>query len=96
LLWVRVVVADSWWLRLRGLAWNPNPPEGWALLFPHCRSVHTFGMCFPIDVVFLNRWGWPVEVRRHLGPRRVVSCRAAAAAIEMRAGDADRHFVVVE
>jgi len=93
---VRVVVADSLWIRLRGLALRRHPPDGWALLFPRCRSVHTFGMRFPIDVVFLDRWGWPIEVRHQVGPRRVVSCRAAAAAIEMRAGDADRHFVVVE
>jgi len=53
-------------------------------------------MRFPIDVVFLDRWGWPVDVRHHVGPCRVVTCRAATAAIEMRAGDADRHFVVVE
>jgi len=53
-------------------------------------------MRFPIDVVFPDRWGWPVEVRRRVGRRRVVSCRAAAAAIEMRAGTADRHFVVVK
>jgi uncharacterized membrane protein (UPF0127 family) len=53
-------------------------------------------MRFPIDIVFLDRWGWPVEVKRRVGPRRVVSCRAAAAAIEMRAGAADGHFVVVK
>jgi uncharacterized membrane protein (UPF0127 family) len=53
-------------------------------------------MRFPIDVVFLDRWGWPFEVRRAVPPRKIVSSRAAAAVIEMRAGAADRHFVVVE
>ena len=53
-------------------------------------------MRFPIDVVFLDRWGWPIGVRRKVGPRRIVFCRFAAAVIETRAGDADRHFVVVE
>jgi uncharacterized membrane protein (UPF0127 family) len=53
-------------------------------------------MRFPIDVVFLDRWGWPIEIKRAVRPRRVVSCHAAAAVIEMRAGAADRHFVVVE
>ena len=53
-------------------------------------------MRFPIDVVFLDRWGWPVEIRRGVLPRRVVRRRSAAAIIETAAGAADRHFVVVE
>ena len=65
-------------------------------MFPRCRSVHTFGMSFPIDVIFLDRHGWPIDIRRGVGLGRVVICRRAAAVIETRAGDADRHFVVVE
>jgi uncharacterized membrane protein (UPF0127 family) len=53
-------------------------------------------MRFPIDVVFLDQWGWPIDVRRAVRPRRVIGCRAASAVIEMRAGAADRHFVVVK
>ena len=53
-------------------------------------------MRFPIDVVFLDRRGWPIEVRRQVPPNRVVTCRSAAAVIEMKAGAADRHFVVLE
>ena len=53
-------------------------------------------MRFPIDVVFLDRHGWPIEVRRAVPPNRVVTCRRAAAVIELKAGAADRHFVVVE
>jgi uncharacterized membrane protein (UPF0127 family) len=53
-------------------------------------------MRFPIDVVFLDRWGWPIDVRRAVQERRMVTCRVASAVVEMRAGDADRHFVVVE
>ena len=90
------MVAKSRWARLRGLAWRREPPDGWALLFPRCRSVHTFGMRFPIDLVFLDRHGWPIAIRRSVRPGRIVRCRRAAAVIETKAGDADRHFVVVE
>ena len=90
------MVAETWWARLRGLAWRREPPDGWALLFPRCRSVHTFGMRFPIDVVFLDRHGWPIAIRRGVRPGRIVRHRNAAAVIETKAGDADRHFVVVE
>jgi uncharacterized membrane protein (UPF0127 family) len=53
-------------------------------------------MRFPIDVVFLDRWGWPVEIRHSVPPRRVVKRRSAAAVLETASGAADRHFVVVE
>jgi hypothetical protein len=53
-------------------------------------------MRFPIDVVFLDRHGWPIAIERSVKAGRIVSCRRAAAVIEARAGDADRHFVVVE
>jgi uncharacterized membrane protein (UPF0127 family) len=53
-------------------------------------------MRFHIDVIFLDRHGWPIAIRRSVGPSRVVTCRRASAAIETKAGDADRHFVLME
>jgi uncharacterized membrane protein (UPF0127 family) len=53
-------------------------------------------MRFPIDVVFLDRHGWPIDIRRAVKPGRVVACKRAAAVLEMRVGAADHHFVVVK
>jgi hypothetical protein len=53
-------------------------------------------MRFAIDVAFLDHHGWPIGIRRGVRPGRVVTNRRAAAVIETKAGDADRHFVVVE
>jgi len=53
-------------------------------------------MRFPIDVVFLDRHGWPIAIVRGVGRGRIVAHRRAAAVIETRAGDADRHFVLME
>ena len=44
--------------RCRGFwAWllldRHRAPEG--LLIPRCRSVHTYGMRFPLDLLFLGR-----------------------------------------
>ncbi len=63
--------------RMRGLR-----DRGWlapdhALLLPRCRSVHTFGMAFPIAVVFLDRDLKIVGVRR-TSPARLVLPRARA------------------
>jgi uncharacterized membrane protein (UPF0127 family) len=88
-------VARRFGERLIGLSWSGRP-RALALLIPRCRSVHTFGMRFPIDVVFLDRRGWRIAIRHGVKPGRVVSHRRAAAVLETKAGDADRHFVVVE
>lgn len=77
--------------RLLGLAFLRGGalPPGHALLIPHCRSVHTFGMRFAIDVAFLDERGRPLRVERALPPRRFASCRRAFAVLETRAGEAD-------
>ncbi len=74
---------------LLGLALLADLPPRHALLIPSCRSVHTFGMRFPLDLVFLDRAGRPLRVVRDVGPRRVATCLKASAVIETRAGGAD-------
>jgi uncharacterized protein len=76
--------------RLLGLAFLDEMGADEALFIPRCRSVHTFGMRFPIDVLFVDRDWRLVRMVRDLPPWRVASCREAAAVIEVRAGEADR------
>jgi uncharacterized membrane protein (UPF0127 family) len=54
--------------RRRGLA-GRDALEGVLVIRP-CRQVHTFGMRFPIDVAFCDRYGFVLH-RSTLGPRRV-------------------------
>jgi uncharacterized protein len=68
--------------RLLGLAFMPPPPLDHALLIPSCRSVHTLGMRFPIDVTFLDEAGQPLRVARAVPPRRVLFERRAFAVLE--------------
>jgi uncharacterized membrane protein (UPF0127 family) len=77
--------------RLLGLAFMRNPPPpGHALLIPHCRSVHTFGMRFAIDVTFLDADGRPLRVIRAVPPRRVLYERRAFAVLEERPANQQR------
>src|SRR3954471_23412614 len=69
--------------RLLGLAlMRRAPPPGHALLIPHCRSVHTFGMRFRLDITFLDSSGRPLRVERDVPPRRVLCERRAFAVLE--------------
>jgi uncharacterized membrane protein (UPF0127 family) len=54
--------------RTRGLMGREDF-EG-ALVLRPCRQVHTFGMRFPIDVAFCDRYGFVLH-RRTLARRRV-------------------------
>jgi uncharacterized protein len=76
-----VVVARSRRARLLGLALRRRPPAH-ALLLPRCRSVHTFGMRFPLDLIWLDREGRVLRVDEAVPPCRVRSCRRAAAVLE--------------
>ena len=71
--------------RLRGLAWG-RAPAAYALLIDRCRSVHTFGMAYPLDLYWLDGRGRPVRVDRDVGPCRVKACRRARAVLEVPSG----------
>lgn len=76
-------VAGSRGARLLGLAGLERSEAGPGLLIPGCRSVHTFGMRFPIDVWFLGDYGEPLAVRRNLGRRRIARHSDARAVLEV-------------
>jgi uncharacterized membrane protein (UPF0127 family) len=77
-------VARGFRERLVGLAWARSPRAA-ALLLPRCRSVHTFGMRFPLDLYWLDARGDVVRVDRGVPPWRVVRCARARCVIEVPA-----------
>jgi len=78
-----VPVATGIRCRLLGLAWLDRCEAGAGLLIPRCASVHTFGMRFALDLYFLGEAGAVLLVCHRIPPRRVVSCRAARATLEI-------------
>jgi uncharacterized protein len=78
-----VPVADRPLSRLLGLALLGPDRAGEGLLLPRCRAIHTIGMRFPLDVVFLDDGGR--ELRRHsgIGPWRAVRERRARSVLEI-------------
>jgi uncharacterized membrane protein (UPF0127 family) len=79
---VTVRTASTFRARLVGLALRREPP-GYALLLPRTRAVHTFGMRFPLDLVWLDAAGAVVRVDRAVPPRRLRACAGAAAVLEV-------------
>jgi uncharacterized membrane protein (UPF0127 family) len=83
----RVPVAVTLLSRLLGLALLRSERAGQGLLIPRCRSVHTFGMRFALDVTFLDAAGNAIVVRSCVPRRRVVRHRAADAVLERPAAE---------
>ncbi|MBS1871321.1 MAG: DUF192 domain-containing protein [Actinobacteria bacterium] len=69
--------------RLLGLAGLRGLPPGVALLLPRTRSIHTCGMRFALDLLWLDGAGQVVRVDRGVPPWRVRGCRAARAVVEL-------------
>jgi uncharacterized membrane protein (UPF0127 family) len=80
---VEVPVAVGARARFLGLAWLDLDAAGTGLLIPRCSSVHTFGMRFDLDLVFLDSRHRPLAARRALPPRRLAAHRGAAAVLEL-------------
>jgi hypothetical protein len=87
---IRLHLAHTWRARLLGLAFLPALDPGDALVIPHCTSVHTFGMRFRLDVVFVDRDWLPIYIEYDVGPRRVLRSRFARSVIEVAAGEVGR------
>jgi hypothetical protein len=64
----RILHADRWLTRLRGMLGRPAPGPGEGLMLTPCRAVHMLGMRYPIDVAFLDQAGMVVAIYPALGP----------------------------
>lgn len=78
-----IPVATTFPSRVLGLSHLDRDRAGEGLLIPRCRSVHTFGMRFAIEILFLNDEGRVIDLRREVRPRRIARNPAAAAVLEL-------------
>jgi uncharacterized membrane protein (UPF0127 family) len=76
-------LAGTHWSRFRGLMWTDavNFPAGRGLWIVPCRGVHTFGMRFPIDVIYLDGDKIVVHIENQLKPWRVAPVRIRATSV---------------
>lgn len=78
-----LAVANTHWTRLRGLLGlrSSDFRNGSGLWIVPCHGVHTLGMGFPIDVVYLDDAMTVIDIRRDLRPWRFAPVRAQAASV---------------
>ena len=86
-----IKVASTFWGRLKGLMFKPGLAKGECLIIRPCNMIHTFGMRFPLDVVFVAERGEAayevVHITENIKPNRVGTLvRAAGCVLELPAG----------
>jgi len=82
----RLHVASTARERMRGLLGRTSLAEGEGMWFPRCRLIHTFGMRFPIDLVYMDEGRVVRKVVEKLRPGRLSACLGADSVIELNAG----------
>ena len=70
-LFTKVKLANDFFTRLVGLLKTKSLDSQQGLLLKKCRQVHTFGMKFNIDVVFLSREGEILDLEKNMVPGRI-------------------------
>lgn len=73
--------------RTGGLLKLPSLKENQGLLIKKCNSVHTFGMKYSLDIVYLNRHLKVVKLVENMKPKRMSLCLRAKHTLEMLAGE---------
>ena len=84
-------MAANWWSRLRGYLGRSEPEPGEGILLVDCNGIHTFGMAFDLDVVFLDGKGRVLELFRSLSPwKKPPRVVGAAYVLEVPVGTIDK------
>lgn len=82
----RALLANESRTRREGLLKRTGLDEGEGLLISPCEAIHTFGMQFPIDVVFLDKKRKVRKVLHAMPRNRIGFCFSAEIALELSAG----------
>jgi uncharacterized membrane protein (UPF0127 family) len=84
------LVADTSAARRTGLLKHQSLPAGEGLWIVPCEAVHTFGMKFEIDVLYLSKSRKVLKIRAAMPKRRMSVCWTAHSVLELPAGMAQQ------
>jgi len=91
-----VSIANNFYKRLKGLLCKKELNSGEGLLIYPCKQVHTFGMKFHIDAVFVSPLAKVVHIEHNM-PRGKVSqyVKGANQVLELKGGTAKEKNILV-
>ncbi|MBP1763373.1 MAG: hypothetical protein H6Q65_431 [Firmicutes bacterium] len=91
----RLRIAVTFLQRLKGLLGTKFLPEGEALLIRPCSSVHTLGMNYAIDVLFMTADDRVLKIAASMPPGRAAVAWGSSYVLELPPGIAAKTGTVV-
>ena len=91
----RADIANTAALRNKGLLKHTGLAPGEGLWIVPCSAVHTVGMKFPIDVLFLNKAKKVLKIRRNMNKWKMAVRMGARSVLELPAGRCDTMQTIV-
>ena len=93
---IRVTAAHSWLKRLKGLLGTRSLAQHHGLWLKPCKGIHTVGMLYRIDVVFLNQHYRITKVDNSVPPFWFsMAPRDTTSVLELARGGAELHQLTV-
>ena len=86
----RVDVADTGRKRRKGLLSHSSLTCGEGMWIVPCEAVHTFGMRFAIDLIYLDRNKVIMKISHSVSPWRMSACLSAHSVLELASGSVRR------
>ena len=90
----RIGIADTSAKRRTGLLKHTGLEPGEGLWIAPTEAVHTFGMNFPIDVLFLDKKRKVLKIKKEMPRSRMALCLRAHSVLELPSGTADAMHTV--
>jgi len=76
-----LLLADTIISRMKGLLGRDTMPADMALWIKPCKGVHTFGMKFSIDVIYLDKNNTVIALEKNLRPNKMTRVYLKAASV---------------
>lgn len=92
---LHVVVASTMFSRMRGLLGRPPLLSNQGMLLRSCNLIHTFGMGYPIDLVFMHKDGRVLKISDDVAPRRARGHLRAHCVLELAGGVARQRGIAL-
>lgn len=87
----KMIVADGFFERLKGLMFSTEMPGCDGFLISRCNSIHTFFMLYSLDVLFLDKNFLVIKALYNLSPWRITWMYFKAhQVLEMNAGTMEK------
>jgi uncharacterized protein len=86
--------AETFFTRLKGLMFRKQLSNGGGLYLHPCKSIHTFFMKFPIDVLYINKDWKIVGMEEKLEPGKIGrQFPGAASVVELESGSIQKNGI---